>query len=61
MGVLSMCCAVLVSTVSCASGVVKFSRIHVVVIRVLFAVRRFVRPFWMFVVSRFPLPNMDHE
>ena len=45
MGVLSMCCVVPVIKVSCASVVVKFSRIRVVVIRVLFAIRRFVLPF----------------
>ena len=45
MGVLSMFCAVLVSKVSCAAVVVKLSRIRFVVIRVLFAIRRFVLPF----------------
>ena len=35
MGVFSMCCVVAVSKATCASVVVKFSRIHAVVIRVL--------------------------
>ena len=50
-GVLSMCCV-------CASVVEKFNRIRVVVIRVVFAVRRVVSPFLD--VCCFPFATAEH-
>jgi len=58
MGVLSMCCVVPVIKVSCVSVVLKFSRIRVFVIRVLFAVGRVVLPF--FDVCCFPFATAEH-